>query len=597
MARNTALFPSRPQTSRRRQHGQAIAVLIVFIAAFIVAPICFVCYEMCLYNLAKQQMKACVDSAALAAGATVATSDNLDTSATQVGAKNTAMNMFRKNSILGYSLSDASESSSLPMNPAGNKAQLYFQYLDPITRQAVPLGSTNGKIIQVTGAFGFQPFFSKFLKLLGPYPVVERSNGGLPQLDVVLCFDISASMDDFTLVSVVNRYNINKADKSKKQANGYTVLLKGPLYNAFKCTSPTGTALNATFPQELDAGGGSASFSAAGRGVNNGALAPSAAATSFTDVVVNIDGTSDFSKGITVNGCVFPAGNVGLLVEAARGNFESVAIATAAGVDYSTWGVTPKAGYYAAYQSSAQSQRHPISDAILAAINFYTIMNNDCDAHFSLVSFGSDAGTTSKQLCDPDYTTLGNITDNPATFVSNGYPTDPMVPLPPNPGVPLVPTAGPAYSNYAQVTTSVQSLIAYGGTNIAGALQYSINQLKDSSKGGLGLARIGAKKAIVLFTDGLPTASSLGGDPTADARAQAVAANTAGIPIYCIGLCLVPSLQASQTAVLNDTNTNASSGGIAAISGNNAQYYQAVDTNELNQAFQNVARSLVNLIR
>ncbi|MBI2810562.1 MAG: VWA domain-containing protein, partial [Candidatus Melainabacteria bacterium] len=485
----------------------------------------------------------------------------------------------------------------LPMSPAANKAQLYFQYLDPVTRQAVPLGSTNGKIIQVTGAFGFVPFFSKFLKLLGPYPVVERSNGGLPQLDVVLCFDISASMDDFTLVSVVNRYNINKANPKLKQANGYTVLLKGPLYTAFKCTSPTGTALNATYPQELDAGGGAASFSAAGRGANTGALAPSASATSFTDVVVNIDGTNDFSKGITVNGCVFPPGNVGLLVEAARGNFESAAIATAAGVDYTTWGVTPKAGYYAAYQQSAQAQRHPISDAILAAINFYTIMNNDCDAHFSLVTFGSDPGTTSKQLCDPDYATLGNITDNPSTFVSNGSPSDPMVPLPPNPGIPLVPAAGPAYSNYSSVVSSVQTLIAYGGTNIAGALQYSIKQLQSTTSGGLGLARPGAKKAIVLFTDGLPTASSLGGDPTADARAQAVAANAAGIPIYCIGLCLVPSLQASQTAVLNDTNTNASTGGIAAISGSNAQYYQATDPTQLNQVFENVARSLVNLIR
>ncbi|MDO3651373.1 hypothetical protein, partial [Nocardia mangyaensis] len=144
----------------------------------------------------------------------------------------------------------------------------------------------------------------------------------------------------------------------------------------------------------------------------------------------------------------------------ARGNFESVAIATAAGVDYSTWGVTPKAGYYAAYQSAAQAQRHPISDAIAAAQNFFTIMNNDCDAHISLVSFGSDPGTTPKQVVNPDYATLGNITDNPSTFVSNGNPSDPMLPLPPNPGVPLNPTIGPAYSNYNSVMSSVSSLIA-----------------------------------------------------------------------------------------------------------------------------------------
>ncbi|WP_336139384.1 hypothetical protein, partial [Klebsiella pneumoniae] len=88
---------------------------------------------------------------------------------------------------------------------------------------------------------------------------------------------------------------------------------------------------------------------------------------------------------------------------------------------------------------------------IIAAQNFFTIMNNDCDAHFSLVCFGSDPGTTQKQVVAPDYATLGNITDNPSTFVSNGYPSDPMVPLPPCPGVPLNPALGPAYSNYSSV--------------------------------------------------------------------------------------------------------------------------------------------------
>ncbi len=586
----------------RKPRGQAVTVLMIFIASFIVAPICFVAYEMCLYNLAKQQLKACVDSAALAAGATVASSNTVDDSTTQLGAKATAMQMFRKNTILSNSLADATESSTIPMTPAATKSQLYFQFLDPISRQPVPLGSTNGKIIQVTGAYGYQPFFAQFLKFVGTYPVVEMSNGGLPQLDVVLCFDISASMDDFTLVSIVDRYNVvGKAKvKNKNQKfdnNAYSILAQGPLYTAFQCTSATGTALNATYPQELDAGGGVYNFSAAGRGANNDNPAPSTAAATFTDVVVNIDGTNTFSKGLTVNGCVFPSGNIGLLVEAARGNFESVAVATDAGVDYSTWGVTPKAGYYAAYQQTAQTMRHPISDAIAAAMNFFTIMNNDCDVHFGLVSFGSNAGTTAKQLCAPDYATLGNITDNPSTYVSNSYPVDPYSPLPPNPGIPLVVTDGPAYSNYSQVNSAVQTLIAYGGTNIAGALQASISQLQPTAKGGQGLNRPGATKAIVLFTDGLPTVSSLGGDPSADARAQAVIANSAGIPVYCIGLCLVPSLQANQTAILNDTNSNPSSGGIAGISGNNAQFYQATDSSQLNQVFENVARSLVNLER
>lgn len=169
--------------------------------------------------------------------------------------------------------------------------------------------------------------------------------------------------------------------------------------------------------------------------------------------------------------------------------------------------------------------------------------------------------------------------------------------MPPNPEITLKPTPGRAYSNYSDVKNAAQSLVAYGGTDIAGALQAAVRQLKPTDKGGEGLSRKGSTKAIVLFTDGLPTASSVGGSPTADARSQAYVANQAGIPVYCIGLCLVPSLQDSQTAILTDQNSSPTSGGIAGIAGNGAAFYQATDSNQLNAVFENVARALVQLVR
>lgn len=99
--------------------------------------------------------------------------------------------------------------------------------------------------------------------------------------------------------------------------------------------------------------------------------------------------------------------------------------------------------------------------------------------------------------------------------------------MPPNPEITLKPTPGRAYSNYSDVKNAAQSLVAYGGTDIAGALQAAVRQLKPTDKGGEGLSRKGSTKAIVLFTDGLPTASSVGGSPTADARSQAYVANQA----------------------------------------------------------------------
>lgn len=585
--------------SKRKQTGQAVTAFMIFLAAFVVLPLSVLAYDISLFHLAKQQLKSCVESCSLAAAATNASSDSTDVLTTQKSAIATAMKIFQQNSILDQTLTAAQESNTKAMTPAANQALLYFEFLDPITRQVVPLGNTNGKILRITGAFGFVPQCGKVVGMTGPYTVTDVADSGLPMLDIVLCLDISASMDDFTPVTVVNRYK-------NGSYNGYQVMAQGPLYNAFSCTSATGTGVNATFPQSLDASSGSQgtwSFSTAMRGTNNNAAATKATSTtSFTDVVVNIDGTNDFSTGTSVSSggssYYFPANNIGCLVEASRGNLESVTIANNAKVPYSTWGVTPKSGYYQAYVQAAFQQRHPIAEAIAASQKFFSIMNNNTDAHFGLVTFSSVAGTSSTSTVPADYSTgLGNITDNASKYSSNAYPTDPYKPMPPNPEISLKPTPGPAYSNYSDVTNATQTLVSYGGTDIAGALQAAVKQLKPTDKGGEGLSRKGSTKAIVLFTDGLPTASSLGGDPTSDSRSQAYAANQAGIPVYCIGLCLVPTLQSSQTAILTDQNSSPTSGGIAGISGNGAAFYQATNSSQLNAVFENVARALVQLVR
>lgn len=573
------------------------------LAAFVVGPISFLAYEVSMYNLCKQELKAATDSAALAAGATTASSNETDPAVTQNSAMNTAMNMFKMNSVIGHSLSSATKSDTADMNPGANEAQVYFQFLDPVTRAPVAPGSANGKVIQVTACYGYSPVFAKFVGLSGVYEAVETSNGGLPMLDVILCFDISASMDDFTQVTIVNR-NITNG------VNTYTILAQGPLYTAFQCTSATGTALNACHPQELDSSGGAYTFSANARGTNCGAAPRTAQSTSlFTDIVVNLDATDTMNAGTTIsyNGgsYAFPANSapdnmgVGILVEASRGNLESTTVATNAGVPYSTWGITPRAGWYGAYQTAALALRHPLQDAISAAQNFFTVMNNACDVHFGLVTFSTAAGTTATQKCTSDIgaSSIGNITNSTSSYSSNASPSDPMNPAPPCPGISLDSRAGPTYSNYATVNSAVSSLRQYGGTNIAGALNAALNQMKTTSQGGQNLCRKGANKAIVLFTDGLPTTSSLGGNPLSDARSQAATANNLGIPIYCIGLCLTPTLQSSQTAILTDQNSNSSSGGIAGISGNGAQFFQATQLSQVDAVFRNVARALVQLVR
>ncbi len=79
--------------------------------------------------------------------------------------------------------------------------------------------------------------------------------------------------------------------------------------------------------------------------------------------------------------------------------------------------------------------------------------------------------------------------------------------------------------------------------------------------------------------------------------AAAVVAKGKGIPVYTIGLAQNPEIVPSETAILNDTNSNPSSGGIAAIAGNGGQFYIVTNVNNLRLTFENVARHLSQLVR
>jgi hypothetical protein len=620
-------------------------------------------FEMARYNLAAQQLKNCLDSAALAAACSTTGSNAASPGATQTIAMNAAMYMYQQNSILSFPLTStpapAGYGTTNPSwSPVTNQAQLYFEFLDPVTKLPVSYGSANGKILRVFGSWGFTPITAQFTGLnIGPYVIQDQSDGGLPQLDVVLCFDISSSMDDFTNISLVNRSDNGSSGIAytlpgavtpvTDPTTGIVYKQQGPLYYAINSNNPLGTSVNATCPMDLDNGAnpsptqGMYQFNVGGHGTQTSSPPPqtttqtstSNGGLSFTDLVVNLDGTATESTGITVNGFPFPADDathkgLGVLVEAARGNLESTAIATAAHVPYTTWGITPKSGWFAAYWDAAMSAqsgyptgavtplRHPIGDAILASENFFQILNNDADVHFGLVTFGSGVGSGPGS-------NLGSM-----SAIENGYNSGswPSNPTPPNPLIPLVKAAGPTNSNYSTVipppTTSVngamfcvntvappltqitQTLVAEGGTNIQQSLDSALAMLlgsktTDATTTPMGgpvqnLSRPGATRAIVLFTDGEPNYNTDVGTSDPQCQLEAKGAKNAGIPIYTIGLCLVPSLQANQTTVLTDAS---GSNGIAALSKNGATFTQTTSASGLTAVFQNVARQLVQLVQ
>jgi hypothetical protein len=168
--------------------------------------------------------------------------------------------------------------------------------------------------------------------------------------------------------------------------------------------------------------------------------------------------------------------------------------------------------------------------------------------------------------------------------------------------VPMI-ALSPSNTNYTSVLNAVQGTTGYGvpggsgsigtlplgptgSTDIADALSTAITQLTSST-----YTRSTAKKAIILFTDGIPSAPATSSAPDYGAYAQATTAKGDSIPIYTIGLSTNPDIVADENTILGDGN-NGSGQGIAYKSGNNAIYIQS-NLSNLDSAFQAIARALV----
>jgi hypothetical protein len=585
---------------KTKPSGQAVIVMSVVIAFFFVFVAGLFAFELNRVEVARQQLQASCEAAALAGAATLAGSDEQDPMAAHSSASATALNTFQKNSVAGVSLQEAQPALDDSDSPAPGDSSLFIEYLNPhANNQPVQLGDPDGKIVRVVGALGFQPAFGKFLGI-GNVPLRAVASGGVPQLDLVLCFDVSASIDDQTPVTFVrrvwnqstNRIDYTIASTSSGSRAGATA--QGKLYDVMG-PPPTGSAVDAVPPQTLSSSNqndhrwrmnfsevtGRPGSARGLRGTSNNGSPPGNRAGSmgtgnaqtYTDLVVNIDGNDRF-QGFTSGGYAFPT--IGTVVEAARGNLENATVysnsmANRGGLPSS---VVPRAGYQAEYLRLAKLNLHPLKDAQDACQTFLTIMNTNTDAHFSLVSFTTDAGSSLT-----DSVSMPNV-DSTYTAAGNGSFPTPLVAL----------RNTSMQTEYDRCMAAIANTGPVSGTNIGDAVRQGVAQLRNG--------RTGAKKAIVVFTDGQPTQGGpLNSDPWTNARMAAVQAKNAGIPIYSIGLAQVPEIIPGETAILNDTNANQSNGGISAIAGNGGKFWLVTSNANLRATFENLARQLVQLVR
>jgi len=581
----------------RKNNGQSLVSLMMLIALVIIPLLAVLSFECARLILAKQELQSASDAAVLTAAATLASSDQLNSLQAHKDAIEAALKIFKANTVLGRTLANTRVvGSPSAFSCAVGETNVCFEFVNPITLQVEPMTSPNAKVVRAYSCTGSALAFGSFIGI-GSMAVNALATSAVPKLDMVICFDVSGSMDDQTPVTLVKRKwdpTLGSGKIVYSPVNSINGPMQGRIFDILR-PAATGSSLNAAAPQILTEAYWNAKcyaseylakyygvpglrtggvYPEAGRPPGNcpPGLAPTFDGLNvFTDSVVNIDGQPTFA-GFAYNGFEFP--DVGTLVEASRGNLESDALWRASKANTST-NVTPRAGYQKAYIEASARQIMPMQEAKSALTSMVKILNTDVDAHFGFVAFDSVVGSA-----DDSTESFYDIDDYAPYGVKHGYAL-PHVVL----------DSGASQNKYSDVVGAIDKCVPMGATNIGAAVHAAVNDLKSHS-------RTGSTRAIVLFTDGEPTVPSgpLSAEPRTNARLAAKEARDAGIALYTIGLAQNTAIITDQTDILNDQNSDPTTGGMAAIAGHGGTFNLVTDSSQLRQSFAKIARRLVRLV-
>ncbi|HEY9730558.1 MAG TPA: vWA domain-containing protein [Drouetiella sp.] len=645
----------------RSRKGASMIVLVTCIAFFIVLPLSLIGFEMGRYFLLVTQVENVAGACALSGTGAIATIPSTASSGPTLqnlynGCAQEAVYCLQLNSILGTPMVNAlgpppgnisnntlAPYTAPPTPPVGQGA-IAMSFLNQDGSWHQDLTTSGAVKMSVTISFTTKPVFSvpgMLMNLMPTETATASSTGGLPQLDVFLCFDLSGSMDDQTGVAYVNRYwdvqhNCVNYGFSANQ-NGGT---PNTIYNQTPGVGITGTQLNAIPPQNLakcsnqnniffneqvrcgaatEAGQLPGGVTMVGTTPTPGPITypgygtqnPYTVGTtpnvnwynpggaSFTDMVVIP------SAGAAGAAYVVPAGWQTTAVvecEQSRGNLASAALLNASQGGATYLNNNPyKAALNAAIGQTAQQywayaaqKASPSFDALTAGQNFVSTMNLSTDARFGLSTFADSASSPSlNTIAGPNYLISGAFASY-AAYTPGGQPAGGTYPLPwvslsagsPGSFNQAFAALAPPTSSYNPSTTTTQA-VPTGATNIWDALNNAINDVTSNG-------RSTARKAIVLFTDGIPTpppgpsGTIPAGNTNSGLFSLAGTCNTPNIPIYTIGLAqgADPALVSAEGTLLQ---------GISNAGGAGGTYFPTTSSSQLNSAFQSIARSLVLL--
>lgn len=207
----------------RDQKGAAITGLVIALMFFMLIAGLFA-FDASRVQMAQRELTATCDASALAGTAMLTSYDVSDDPGyaklanAQQNAAAYAYNMFQMGNVLGRYLqghcTPVSTLSALGTSTEGN-CNIVLGLVDPKNNFATvdfnPPNNANGRAIAVFAGYGYHPMFISFFGV-GNVGITASSIGGLPQVDTVLVFDYSGSMDDLTKVTLVKRWwNANPA--------------------------------------------------------------------------------------------------------------------------------------------------------------------------------------------------------------------------------------------------------------------------------------------------------------------------------------------------------------------------------------------------
>ena len=188
---------------------------LVLALVFFVMICGFFAFEASRVQLAQREVTAICDAAALTGTAMLASSDTSNDDAAndkliyaQENAAGWARNMVLNSNILGQPLTSATNAMNLlnfGQNLQPGKCSYVIGLANPTANYvSCTVGDINGKSVSCFVAYGYRPSFLGMVGV-GNIAILGSSYGGLPQIDAVLVFDMSASMDDETVVTFVRR--------------------------------------------------------------------------------------------------------------------------------------------------------------------------------------------------------------------------------------------------------------------------------------------------------------------------------------------------------------------------------------------------------